>query len=385
MSRDAMRMLAEARPDELNPGLPVEAGTRERELARARLGTPADTQAHDQAGTRRRAFRPVWGLGLAGIAAAAVAAAVLVAPGGHDAPAKTPGSGAPQALDGRTILLTAAESADRQPGGAGAFWHVTRLTREYVRVGDAADPYTVIAESRSENWTPNAPTGAQIARSQDLGARPATPADKVAWSKAGSPTSWVQKIPASKGGAYKPRPLSASPGKPSTSRTPLRRGEIFWLGRNVTMKDLRGLPADPKALKKALLRWYEGHGTEADGQKSTADEWLFDVARGLLTDMPVTPKVRAATFRLLAGLPSVASLGRVTDAQGRPGVAIGLTRPTPAGDVLQTRLIVDASAGRALGEAEVLVKRSDRFPGVPAGSVLNSATVTAEWTATSPS
>ncbi|MGP4026400.1 hypothetical protein [Actinomadura sp. 3N407] len=38
-------------------------------------------------------------------------------------------------------------------------------------------------------------------------------------------------------------------------------GEVFWLGRNVTVEDLRSLPSDPERLKARLMRWYEGRDT----------------------------------------------------------------------------------------------------------------------------
>ncbi|MFC5180592.1 CU044_5270 family protein [Actinomadura harenae] len=383
MKRDAMRMLMDARPDDLDPNAPVDPATRERELARARHGAHGGTTVTAPA---RRRVRPVWGIGVAGVAAAAVAAAVLVPTGGGDGGDAPPLSKHDAALQltGRNALLTAAETADRQPAASGAYWRVSRVQCQFVRAGTGASAYTVASESRSEAWTPNDPAGSLVTRDQDLGAHPATNADKVLWRKAGSPTSWTLKLPAG-GGHYKQMGLTAAPGKARTRQTPVRSGEVYWLGRNVTMKQVRELPADPKKLKSQLSKWYRGHGTEAEGQKSTRDEWLFDVARGLVTDMPVTPKVRAAAFRLLAGLPSVVSLGRVTDGQGRQGVAIGLTRPTTYGDLHQTRLIVDPSAGRGLGEEDVLVKASSSYPGVRAGTVLNSSLVTTEWTAVAPS
>ncbi|WP_157429672.1 CU044_5270 family protein [Actinomadura oligospora] len=384
MKRDAMEMLMNARPDELDPNAPVDAETREREMARAKHGAHGTTTVTAPA---RRRVRPVWGLGLAGVAAAAVAAAVLVpmsGDGGGGTPAAKKHDGS-QSLDGRTVLLTAAETADRQPAASGAFWHVTRLNRQYMRVGSGAMSYTVVDEQRDESWTPNSPTGLMVARAQQLGAHPVTDADKAMWRKAGSPTSWQVKIPAGNG-KYKPLSLSTTPGKVRITRQGLPKGAVYWLGRNVTMKQVKALPSDPKTLKAELLRWYQGHGTEAVDQKSTADEWLFDVARGLVTDMAVSPKVRAAAFRMLAGLPSVASLGKVTDDRGRTGVAIAMTRPGQAGAALQSRLIINPSEGRALGSQDVLVKQSDRYPGVRAGSVLFSILINShEWTASAPS
>ena len=54
-----------------------------------------------------------------------------------------------------------------------------------------------------------------------------------------------------------------------------------------------------------------------------AQAYLFQVPAVL--DMPVTPAVRAALYRLLAGVPGVRSLGTVTDVAGQQGVAVAHT------------------------------------------------------------
>ena len=52
--------------------------------------------------------------------------------------------------------------------------------------------------------------------------------------------------------------------------------------------------------------------------------YLFQTVPAVL-EMPVTPAVRAALYRLLAGLPGVRSLGAVTDVAGQAGVAVAHT------------------------------------------------------------
>ncbi|MEV4252198.1 CU044_5270 family protein [Spirillospora sp. NPDC049652] len=391
MKRDAMEMLMNARPDDLDPNALVDAGTRERELARARHGAHGTTTVTAPA---RRRVRPVWGLGLAGVAAAAVAAAVLVPIGGDGGTPAAKNRDGSRTLDGRTVLLTAAESADRQTDAAssGAYWHVTEVFRQYTRAGAGASAYSVVDEERTENWTPTSPTGLVASRTQKLGAHPATDADKALWRKAGSPTNWTIKyyFP---NGKFKAAKLSPKPGKATATRGPMKtHGE--WLGRVITVKQIRALPADPKALKAELLRWYAGPGKKAEAEavrggeaaKPDLDAWLFDIGLRLVADQPVGPKVRAAAFRMLAGIPGVASLGKVTADGGQRGVAVGLVRPGGNASVdMQTRLIVDPSMGRALATQTVLVKPSRFYPGFPAGSVLNSTVhVGAGWTASVP-
>ncbi|ACY95844.1 hypothetical protein Tcur_0239 [Thermomonospora curvata DSM 43183] len=120
---------------------------------------------------------------------------------------------------------------------------------------------------------------------------------------------------------------------PRLTRAPLVDGDkIFWLGRNVTMKNLRALPADPARLKAELLKWYRGHGTEAAGDPMSADVRLFTVTQGLILDMPITPKVRAAAFRMLAGLDSVKAAGPVRDGPAPHPADPGAFVMEPAGN-----------------------------------------------------
>ncbi|NDU73178.1 hypothetical protein GWI34_11105 [Actinomadura sp. DSM 109109] len=378
--KDVMRVLRDARPEEMDPAAPVDEGVRRAELARA-MAAPAGAGSTAPA---RRA-RPVWKLGLAAaVSAGAVAAAVVVvAPGGDGTPSRGPGGGGEQVLDARTVLLAAAEKADGQTDTVRAFWHQVTVSSSTYPVGKGGGRYDVTVRSRAETWTPSRPGGKAWSAQQELGARPATKADEEAWRRAGSPGTFKIEIPVAAGGRPKGFTARTAPGPRSLSGSALVGGDkVFWLGRNVSMKDLRSLPSDPKRLRAALLRWYKGHDTESN-RPMAADRWLYAVARGLVLDMPVKPEVRAAAFRMLAGLPAVRSLGRVTDPQGRTGNAIGLEEKTPRG-VIRDELIIDPASGTALGSRNVMVAPA-AGEGVPAGRTMNStALVGAEWTDSKP-
>lgn len=359
---------------------------------------------NDIAGRRTRAprlgrlgflRRPAWGVGLVGAAAAAALVATTIATGpadhgtGGSSRQALPASEAPIVkLNARTVLLAAAERADGQPDQVGAYWHSARMSRQYYRTGPATNRYTVYSETKDEGWTPRAPGGEQWGRQQELGARPATPADQAAWRRAGSPSEFAVDVPgkSGKGGGMNKPVFKAQGGSPRVSHSPLVDGDkVFWLGRNVTMKDLRGLPTDPAKLKAWLLKSYEGHGTESSSDKMSSDLWLYTVASGLITDMPVTPKVRAAAFRMLAALKSVQAVGGLKDAAGRTGTAISIVEKTTVNGVLQHRLIIDEATGRALGSDIVIVKPAGVNAMLPAGSLLSSTTITAdEWVASPP-
>jgi len=397
MNGDVLRTVAEARPDELDPGVPVDAATRERELTRAMAGAAGRRGA---AGTvsapARRRVRPAWGMGLGLVgAAAAVAVGVAATSGGGDGEGKRPvppgASGEIQAqqVSARTVLLTAATSAEKQSNAVdGAFWHQTTVERSYYRVGKGPNSYTIVVEQRSEGWTPTGtgPKAKQWARQQNLGAHPVSAADKAAWQRAGSPTTFNVSLPSGgKKGILKPATFKTAAEPAETSGMRLTGGDkVFWLGRNVTMKDLRALPSDPARLKASLLRWYGGHDTETDSVPMASGDWLMRVAGGMITDMPVTPQVRAGAFRMLAQLKSVKAIGPVKDAEGRTGTALLWNEQTQNG-LLQHRLIIDEAKGKALGNEIVILK-----PGgvnallAPKTTMTSTSIVATDWTNAAP-
>ncbi|MGN9840843.1 CU044_5270 family protein [Nonomuraea sp. H19] len=389
--------LRAARPAHLGDR-PVDPRTRAAELAHA-MSQPRPVRR------RRKTVRPVWGVGLAGAVAAAAAVAVVISgngvapaprapdggplaatattgPDGSSSTTRPDGTAVPKVtLSARQVLLAAAEKADRQTESAGDYWH-TESVRQTVF--SAAQGYQVMVKERSEMWTPSATGGEQWSRSQSLGARPATEEDRRAWERAGSPAEIEVAVP----GKGKPMPLAleTSPGKVRTSRSPLVDGDkVFWLGRNVTMKDLRDLPGDPDELKKWLLRSYKGHDTESSSVPMGSDVWLFKVSVGLITDMPVTPQVRGAAFRMLAELDTVKVIENVTDAQGRQGTAVAIEEGVKSSAVLENRLIFDEASGQALGTEDVVVKPAGLQAGLEPGTVFNSyAILKAGWTDTKP-
>ncbi|MFG1690308.1 CU044_5270 family protein [Nonomuraea sp. NPDC049269] len=372
--------LRAARPAHLGD-TPVDERTRAAELSYA-MSRPRSARR------KRRTVRPVWGFSLVGAAAAATAVAVVVSgtggttPRAPDAALATVTSSTPKVkLSARDILLTAAAKAARRPAGTGAYWHTVSVQRTLFAV-EGAD-YRVMDQQRYEGWAPSAIGGEMWASTKPLGARPVTAADEKAWKQAGSPAEIPVKVP----GKPRPMTLSTSPRKAFTDHSPLIDGDkVLWLGRNVTMKDLRGLPSDPAKLKAWLLRSYEGHGTESNGYAMTADAWLFNLGSGLITDMPVTPQVRGAAFRMLADLDTVDVIENVTDAEGRQGTAVAVKSHTKYSGVVETRLIFDQATGRGLANESVLVKPDGVQSAFEPGTVWSSqAVLEAGWTDSKPS
>ncbi|WP_344855942.1 CU044_5270 family protein [Planomonospora alba] len=362
-----MEELRAARPAHLAGG-PVDPRTRQAELAHA-FAQPRQVP--------RRGGKPLargLSLGLAGVVAAVTAAVLVGGTARGPAPVVSPAASGtvtrPAVLSAREVLLVAAASAERRPA-TGDYWHVSSRSRTLQPVDEG---FVISMERESESWV-----GAreQWGSSRILAIKPATGADRAAWEKAGSPRELTFA-------GRKRIPIRENGEQPHTGHT--KSEEIFWLGRNVTLADLRNLPTDPRALRADLLRFHEGEDTEADVPMGE-DAWLFRVAEGLIMSMPVSPEVRAAAFRMLADLPSVVSLGQVTDAAGRTGTAIAIagtsqSKPGDTGEgVVQVRLIIDERSGRALARESVVVEPGGMQAGLAPGTVWNTDTVLeAGWT-----
>ncbi len=138
---------------------------------------------------------------------------------------------------------------------------------------------------------------------------------------------------------------------------PLTPGRRFPLGQvdpltriDVTTAELAAAPTDPARLRAWLTDRIRRAGSEPTGGI------LFRAGESLVMHLPVTPPLRAAAYRMLAGLDGVHSLGPVTDRHGRAGTAVafdytGRADPMdPASPVgpMQVRLIIDLPTGRAL-------------------------------------
>jgi len=305
------------------------------------------------------------------------------------APTGTPGS-ATVALDARTVLLAAASQAEAQQEKTGDWWRSESVQRDLLRVlGEPS--YLVYTAERSEMWTPYETGGERVDRSQKLGFDFPTPADEAAWKQAGSPSRVSLDVPKPKpkGGPASPGigsyEVDRLPGREETHRAPLLDGDkVFWLGKNVTMKDLQGLPDDPKRLKAWLLRSYKGHDTESSGVPMTSEKWLYQVATGLIADMPVTPKVRGAAFRMLAELETVRVIENVTDLEGRTGTAVAMEKESD-GAVILDRLLFDRTTGRALQRDNVVLKPGGYQKGLPEGSLNHAVTIVSSgWTDENP-
>ena len=201
-----------------------------------------------------------------------------------------------------------------------------------------------------EQWLAMTPNGESVALFQDLGAAPISAEDQAAWKADGSPTEWTQlppkDVPDAKPVVIKsaPEPRFSGPARPMPPGG-IPNDDYFVAGSRVSLAELGALPTDPGGLKAWLLDKMETGGAE-----EPTDYNLFWNGKGIIFDLPVTPQVRAAAYRMLADVKGVTSLGMVTDQRGRTGMAVAYARKGDGGNWGQARLIIDPQTGQALAE-----------------------------------
>ncbi|MFC5754751.1 hypothetical protein [Actinomadura rugatobispora] len=355
-------------------------------------------------------------LGLTGLVAAGAAAAVAVATlgGGGTAVPQPEESGGTSA---RSILLAAAEQAAKEP--TGRYWRVQTVDGQAYRVGDeGAGGYTVLGyTSQWDRWTARSDSDDNVLYARDLGARPLTAADKAAWKKAGSPKTmrvWSNDHWAT---------LSTVPGKTygvgpggwqedrTTSERKKRAAKDFEQvcakmrkdGKPLSDADCRALRegpndvsvvADPSKVGELLFpkrtKQIPAHAREVPaGLRTQERDAAGDLMSGFmfLTLRPATPEVRAAAFRLLAGVSGVRTIGSVTDDRGRTGIGLAArgTMQEGSGTVFDYQLILEPKTYRILSGRKVVVKPGGSMKGMRPGDVLNRDLVLqAGWTNETP-
>jgi hypothetical protein len=346
---------------------------RDGDLARI-IGAAREPVRTDRRLVRRRR-RPL--LVLAGTsAAAAVVAGLLAVPSGTSRHADTRNPTAPpQALDARSFLLASADISEKAPVTAhGSYWYSQIRSVERARQpgkrpgagGASANggprsgpyfPFYAYVSITWENWDPYQQGRPSRMVDRDIRASFATPADKAAWQRAGSPALTDMK-PFSADSRYNEPYLELGP-------------------KGTTMADLPKLPATASGLEKLIRADRKRslgrlNGLGAGDQEPPYLEDVYDAALGIIT-APTTPKVRAAAYRMLAGQRGIRSLGQVRDGLGRPGVALAvrLHQPTTHGtEKGEEHLIIDPVSANVLAREFYPIGKDGKAESEPSRSTL---------------
>jgi hypothetical protein len=251
----------------------------------------------------RRRTRRRWPFALAATAAAAVAAFVIVL-----LQSGSPDSAAAAVLE-RTARTAAGQPATAPPRPGQFVYTKSRSLNETTSVTHGQAINTVADQTR-EAWI--GPDGSGRLRETSVGSRFMSDRDRQAWVAAGRPDL---------GGEF-------------------HSDERFGAG-GLYFFDLSKLPTDADSLKKTIEQRKVEGGPPGDAE-------TFTIVGDMLRETYASPQLRAALYRVAAGLPGVELIGDVKDESGRTGTAVGYSNDRARND-----LIFDPKTSALLGERTV--------------------------------
>lgn len=200
-----------------------------------------------------------------------------------------------------------------------------------VVLGVALQPWQDSADTRGSS-----PAASTMPREQ-TGTAPYWKVRTSEWSRGSEGTQRPD-------GAYKTEWLSRSDTRGQSGDGPVQlysvdiAGTAYKIcGKPVLWDGLGKLPTDPDALRDLLVG-------EATGEE--AAEGLFNGIEELLARSPAEPRLRAALFKVLTGIPGARVTERVQDSTGRAGTAVDLDV-----DTWRERLIIDPGTFHVLEAA----------------------------------
>ncbi|MDP9843178.1 CU044_5270 family protein [Streptosporangium lutulentum] len=306
---DELSLLARELPDAPPPSAEV--------VEKARLRLAAAQHKPVRPGRAdRRGLVWGWALGAAAATVAVVMAVVTLASNMTTVPAPMlapPG--------GNDALLRLADQIAKLPDERGDYWRRPLLNNGLIRVRADGETFNVLSSSRIDLWQPRDPGDPVQAEQRQQFVRPATEADERAWRAAGSPVT-VQRVctPGTRTGDCAKVQLRSKPSQCVYTRA-AEPGGVLGDSRlgELTLADLAALPSDAEQLREKLRTYWN---TRKDSQPKDSFEKFLTTSSAALLELPVKPSVRAATLRLLAGLPTTKVRGSITDPLGRTGIEV---------------------------------------------------------------
>jgi hypothetical protein len=306
---------------------------------------PAQVPGAAPGSDRGRASRTPWWrptvpkLALAGGAVAAIVVATLLL--GSSTDGGDGSGGSPDRLAG--TLRRAATLAGAQPAvGVGRPYSYLKTREQSIDIDVVAERSWQVSQvtTREEWMTPDGPGRMRIVAgpSHFVGAN-----DRAEWEGAGRPGF-----------------LALGFG----SRT-----EVHWIAGDVMRRRVEDLPTDPAALLVRL----RGEAQAERGEFPLPAATLQVIAEDLRSPA-ASPRLRRALYEAAGLVPGIRYLGTRTDAEGREGIAIGVTGLGPDGKA-QFALIFDPQTTRPLATEAILptgagagptIRRVTTYPQAPA-------------------
>ena len=163
------------------------------------------------------------------------------------------------------------------------------------------------------------------------------PADRAAWVAEGSPDMHIEPYSDTRFG---PRPSGVAPWTPQ---------ECPCSGY---VENVDALPTDVSTLRRVIDERAAAGGGATDYER-------FTIVGDLLRETVAAPKLRAALYRVAAGLGGVELVGSTTDRAGRVGTAVAMTNDQSSRGLERRVLIFDPETSVLLAEEDVLLHKVD--------------------------
>lgn len=258
------------------------------------------------------------------------------------------------------VLERAAEAATAYTGPATGRYAYTKAETLYAAISTDDPPFTLLIPSVRETWVADDGAGRVVETRKEpifLG-----PRDRERWQAAGAwqpPRLEIDRLV----DAHRPVPADLLERDPED----LTLEEIDRLINAVPQ-----LPADPARLVRIIRAYSEQKDLPVEAQ-------MFNQVSSLLHSPYASAELRAAAYRVLAGIEGVELEGQRRDSTGRLGVAIS----APAGyggrggglnEDARRRLIIDPATGNVLAEETVLMRPVAWLDGKP-GDITGSITI----------
>jgi len=191
-------------------------------------------------------------------------------------------------------------------------------------------------------------SAATIMVSNGGSARFATPSDQALWQAAGRPS------------------LGEAPAADAMQSIPAGQYTFIPQGRSLTYRQAAALPAERDSLAAVLADRLSAYG----GPHPPANLRLKEVAY-LIATAPLTDKVRAAAWQVMASLPGLAICPDLPGQAGTGTGTIDLCIDTSGDEILVS---VDPATGAIVTIAERLTQTSAAYPHVAAGTIVGTST-----------
>jgi hypothetical protein len=255
----------------------------------------------------------------------------------------------PRTLDARSVLLAGAELVEHERVAThGNYWYSqirdverARQPRKKAPGGSANGaprsgsyyPFHAYVSITWENWEPYRQGGTSRMVDRDITTSFASPADKAAWQRAGSP--------------------SLTDMKPFAVDTRANEPYMEFGLKGTKMSDLAKLPTTPAGLVN-LVREDRARRLQELGRFGARRQMLPYVEDVLSTGVglinsPAPPQVRAAAYRMLAAQKGIRDIGAARDGLGRHGVALAVRVDEATGRrKVEEHVIIDPGSARIL-------------------------------------